>query len=132
MTERKLNRVLKLNAAFSALCAVDLLLFSELIAGYMGGFSPIYLQVIAVGLIGFAGVVLWISQQQDNLEWAMSIVHSDRAWVIGSILLLIFGHSWFSSAGLLMIGGVAVIVAGFGETQYKYIREANQQKSTLI
>ena len=131
MVAQKLNRILLLNASFSILCAIDMLIFSQLIADYMGGFAPIYLQVIALGLIGFAVFVFWVSRQKNNRQLALSIVQMDRSWVVGSILMLIFANSWFSSAGLLIIGTIAVIVAGFGEKQNAYIKQLDQQQSSV-
>lgn len=131
MVAQKLNRVLLFNASFSILCAIDMLIFSQLIADYMGGFAPIYLQVIALGLIGFAIFVFWVSRQKNNRQLALSIVQMDRSWVVGSILMLVFANSWFSSAGLLIIGTVAVIVAGFGEKQNAYIKQLDQQQSSV-
>ncbi|TQV88386.1 hypothetical protein [Aliikangiella coralliicola] len=122
MSNVKLNRVLVANAMFSILCSVDLLLFSDIIAEYMGGFDPQYLLILGVSLIIFGGFVLWVSRQPENARLASEIVFMDRSWVVGSVILMFLGSEWFSTAGLAIITVVAVIVAVFAELQNRYIK----------
>ena len=134
MVNVKLNRVLMGNAIFSLLCGIDLLFFSDPIAEYMGGFSPVYLQVLGVGLVLFAAFAFWTSRQPDNERIAYKIVLMDRTWVGCSVLLVILVHGWFSSMGLAIILAVAAIVAMFSEMQYRHIKsnqiQSNRVKST--
>ncbi|MCW8877358.1 MAG: hypothetical protein OQJ89_11030 [Kangiellaceae bacterium] len=116
----KLEKVLKLNAMFSVLCAIDMLIFSDLIASFMGFNQPIILQIIAVGLILFGGFVFWLSRNLPNQKQVESVVWMDRSWVLGSIILLVVANSSLSYAGITLVATVAVIVAAFAETQDKY------------
>ena len=126
MTNLALNRVLLANAAFSSLCAIDMLLFPQVIANFMGGFPAQYLQALAGGLILFACFVIWVAYKEDNIKLAKEIVWMDRSWVVGSIGLIIFANQLFSQGGLLLIAVIAVIVAGFSEIQAKHIKQMIQ------
>ena len=119
----KLRKVLVFNALFSVLCAIDMLLFSELIAEFMGFNQPIILLLIAPGLIVFGVYVYWLSRNIPNRKHVESVIWMDRIWVMGSILLLIISHSAFSYAGITLVATITVIVAAFAETQNKYQRQ---------
>jgi|GEM_PF-3334559 len=122
MTHQALKRVLYTNAAFSVLCAADMLIFTELLADFLGSFDGIYLQILAVGLIGFAGYVVWVARHNNVINLAKEIVLMDRLWVAGSALFIVFGTSWLSSAGVAVVVTVAIIVAIFAETQNYLIK----------
>ena len=116
----KLEKVLKLNAIFSILCAVDMLIFADLIASFMGFNQPIILQIIAPGLMLFGGLVFWLSRNLPNHKLVGSVIWMDRSWVIGSIILLVVANSVLSYTGITLVAMVAVIVAAFAEIQKKY------------
>ena len=119
----KLEKVLKLNAIFSILCAIDMLVFADLIANFMGFNQPIILQIIAPGLVLFGGFVFWLSRNLPNHKQVESVIWMDRSWVIGSVILLIVANSAFNYAGITLVATVTVIVAAFAEIQDKYLKQ---------
>ena len=121
----KLEKVLKINALFSILCAIDMLLFAEVIANFMGFNQPIILQIIAPGLILFGSYVYWLSRNLPNQKQVESVIWMDRSWVIGSIILLVFANASFSYAGITLVAAVAVIVAAFAEIQNKHLSKVS-------
>ena len=122
MVPNLLKKALRVNAIFSALCAIDLLLFSRPIANMMGGFDAIYLIFLGIGLVGFAALLLFVSERDTiDLRMAGFITFMDLGWVLGSVLLMIFGTAWLSTTGLVLIAGVAVVVAVCAYFQIKGI-----------
>lgn len=117
----KLEKILKINAIFSILCAIDMLIFTDLIANFMGLNHPIILMIIAPGLILFGSYVFWLSRNLPNQKQVESVIWMDRSWVIGSIILLAVANTSLSYAGITLVAAVAVIVAAFAETQNKYL-----------
>lgn len=126
MENLSLKKVLLFNAVFSIMCAIDLLIFTSLIAEYMGGFSPVILQVVGIGLLPFAGFVIWVALKTNDPKWVKEIVFMDRSWVLGSIGVLVFALSYLSLAGITIIMIIALIVAAFGETQNRLLNQTHQ------
>ncbi|TQV72158.1 hypothetical protein FLL45_18225 [Aliikangiella marina] len=124
MKNISLRKVLFLNASFSVVCAFDLIVFSELIAGYMGSFSPLVLEFIGFGLIPFAVFVAWVALKTNNPKLVKEIVYMDRSWVVGSIVLLVFASNYLNLIGITIVMLVAVIVAGFSEIQNRLLTDS--------
>ncbi len=112
MTNNLLKKALRANALFSALCAADLLLFSQDAAELMGSFAPLILIVLGIGLAVFAGSLLIVSESSNiNVGLAKVITVMDIGWVVGSILLVVIASSWLSTTGIAIIGLVSVVVS---------------------
>ena len=119
-----LKTTLRLNGAFSLACAIDLLLFSEPLARWMGGLPAVYLELLGGGLIGFAALVFFVSERSlPGLTLARQIILMDKAWIIASLLVMALAHHWFSAIGLALIALVALIVAGFVHYQSRGIAQ---------
>ncbi len=115
---------LKTNAVFSFCCAVTLLLFGEKITHVMGSFDAHYLLALAAGLTAFSGYLFFLSHQEDiNKQSAMMITVSDLIWVIVSVALILIQPQWLTSAGLVIIAGVAIAVGFCAFIQYKGIKQ---------
>lgn len=122
-SRNRLSKILKINGLFAFLCAIDLLLFSDWLAQVIGFAVPLYLQVLAVVLFGFSGLVFWISNHVEKHNWVSSIIQLDRSWVLGSGILVLFYSDLFSTLGLVLIAIVAIVVAIFAMLQNHYLKQ---------
>lgn len=124
MKPTSLKNTLRLNALVTSLFITILLLFNGPIAELLGSIEPIYLAYIAYGLIGFVALVLSTSEQkQTNVKLVTLIAYLDKAWVIASILLLLFANNRFTIIGMISIALVALVVAIFAYYEVKGIKQ---------
>jgi hypothetical protein len=118
-----LKIALRTNAVFSFLCAVLILFFTSQIADLLGK-VPIYMLIsLAIALIGFVVMILYVSEKQKlSVKQAKIITIMDFSWVIGSIILVSLGSQWFSITGIIVILVVAAIVGMLALFQYLGIK----------
>jgi hypothetical protein len=114
---------LALNAAFSALIGLELIIFPGITVHLMftdpAGWQLLVLRLLGVGLVLFAlDLVLMATNRFVTKSEVMLIVLADIAWLIANAtIVLLVGHV-FTDTGMLIIGFVAVFVAFFATGQY--------------
>lgn len=119
--ERKnqlLRRVLMLNAVFTALCALALLLFSSPIAAFIGVATPLHLLVLG-------GVLLLYAMDLGRTAFGKRIprgriyyfIAMDVLWVLGSAFLLWGIALGFTEEGQWTLLVVADIIGVFAVLQ---------------
>lgn len=115
---RQSSRIaLRANAAFSAISAVVLLLFSSTLAELFNAPRSVLLG-IGVGLVLFVvDLLATASRQAIPRKKALYFVGADVLWVLGSAIVLLV-PTGLTTAGRLAILGVALVVAGFAAAQY--------------
>lgn len=117
-----LRRVLKGNAAFSALSGLLCLFVSKPIANLLGFSDPAvmgYILALGIGLIFWAMLAFWVSTRPTLSRGAVfTIIEGDLLWVAASIVLLMSGWLSFSTAGYWVVAIVADVVALFAILQY--------------
>ncbi|PHQ70594.1 MAG: hypothetical protein COB93_05095 [Sneathiella sp.] len=112
-----LGTALLMNAVFSGVTGLACLLFADTIVPWTGIASWI-LYALGVGLLIFAADVAFTATRAPiNLVFAKLIIVSDAAWVVGSILLLIFFSGLLTFNGQLIVELIAIIVAVFATVQ---------------
>jgi hypothetical protein len=110
-----LQRAMTGNAVFSSLNALVFLGFGEVIAASTN-VAQIVLEVIAVGLLGFAALLAYGAFGAHTRligRWAVSL---DWAWVVGSVFALALPLSALGRIGIVVI---ATLVAGFAVLQQR-------------
>lgn len=114
----KLQTALKLNAIFSAISGIALIVLNHQVAKLFGIKNNTIFLIIGVALVFFSFTIILeiIKQRSLAILW---IITQDFLWVIGSIFLLVLKHETISSTGLIIIGVVAVIVLFMGIIQTK-------------
>lgn len=133
MSSTLLKRSLRFNAAFSALCAFDLLFFSESIAQLMGSFDPHYLFLLGIALLLFTLLTLYVSESRPiNLAHARLISYLDIAWVLGTFALLIVASTHLSLIGVAIITATSAIVAACAYYQLQGIKQASTPLAEVI
>jgi hypothetical protein len=103
------------NAVFSSISATSFLFFRQAIAAN-SNIPAVALAVIAVGLLGFAALLLYGALGRHIKligRWAVIL---DWAWVIGSALALILP---LSNLGRIGLAAIAVLVTGFAMWQQR-------------
>lgn len=114
-----LRLALRLNAGFSTLSALVILLAHAELAELMGVVPPI-LFATAAGLAAFAGYLAFTAARSDVEKLrSESLQHSlaDIAWVVTSIAIVASGV--LTEAGNLILGAVALPVLGLGLAQWR-------------
>lgn len=118
--EKTTRLVLKINAAFSSLVGLDLILLNSTFMRWMEISNEIILPIIGIGLVLFGAFVGMVAFKKPlNLKIVQAIVLMDMGWVLGCIVLVaanLFGLSMLGNA-LVLIS--AVIVGAFAYFQGK-------------
>ena len=112
--QKKLNITLKINSAFSMLSGLDFIFFDRKIMRILTENDLGSLMPLGIMLIGFSIFVFVVSMKKNvNKYLVSSIIAMDILWVVGSAFLMSIGAVFFTQIGLVLIGGIAVIVATF-------------------
>lgn len=120
-----LRNTLLANAIFSFLCGLDALLFNQFFMNLFGISNSYVFPILGGGLLLFCAVVFTEAQRKEVKSTAIkAIIGQDIGWVIGSILIIVTNAFSFSSTGLWLTAGVAVVVAVFALLQYQGIKKA--------
>lgn len=116
--DQLLRRTLIVNAAFTALCALALLLFSSSIAAFMGVAKPLHLLALG-GVLGFYAVDLGRTAfgKQIPRSRIYYFIAMDALWVVGSAFLLWGTALAFTEAGRWSILLVADVIGLFAILQ---------------
>jgi len=125
--QRPLRLALGGNALFSAFSGLLLLLLPDTLAQLLGISAPFLLPALGLGLLLFAADLLHQIHRPRLATWrALYASLSDFAWVLGSLLLLVFWPTAFAPEGLWLIAAVALLVGLFGALQLQGIRWAHR------
>jgi len=112
----KLQTALLVNAIFSSLSGIALIVGNQQVAQLFGTTNTTVFWIIGGVLIFFAATIGYEIFKQRS--WAVLwIIAQDFLWVIGSIVLLIWNPFEISQIGLAVIGVVALIVLYMGVNQ---------------
>jgi hypothetical protein len=121
---RLLRRALGGNGLFSLSSGLVCLLWAEPLTRPLGIPSVPLLRVIGLVLIGYSGFLLWLASRPTGptgptplRRMALLASALDAGWVIGSGVLLVLPAMPWTTLGRWVIGGLAVIVAGWGLIQ---------------
>ncbi len=114
---------LALNAAFSLLVGLELLVFADATAQTIfmdpSGWKPLALRLLGVGLVVFAlDLLLMASNRFVTKNQVMLIVFADLGWLLASGALVFSYGQIFSDSGIVAIEAVAAFMAFFAVGQY--------------
>ena len=114
------HRILQINAASTAVCAVAIVATRQILPPLFGLDSPFLLDVLSVGFFVYAGTLAVAAARQPvGRHTLMAFMIADALWVAGSaVVLLLFWTELAPLARVLMIG-VAVIVEVFATLQFR-------------
>jgi len=114
-----LHTAIRGNALFCAASGLALTFGSGWLASLTGIQPPLALTITGIILLGYA-LTLWrlASQERipDGATWF--VISADVAWVVGSILVLVFGWLPLTLAGKWSVAIIADLVGLFAVWQY--------------
>jgi hypothetical protein len=114
------NRILFLNAASTGACAVAMLAFRGTLHQLFGLDSPVFFDVLAVGLLVYAGALVAAARQPRVERRAlMAFTAADGLWVAASVIVLLLFWGQWTPIGRVLVVGVAAVVEVFATLQYR-------------
>lgn len=118
----KLQKALGLNALFSALSGIVLIVLNKEIAGLFGTANTTVFWVIGIVLLIFASTILYETRKQRPIA-VLWIIIQDFLWVIGSFVIITVNLFEISKTGNSTIAIIATIVLFMGVNQYKALAQ---------
>lgn len=112
----ELQNALKINALFSSISGIIMILLSQQIAKLFGTTNASIFMVIGLVLIYFA-LTIWYEIKKQRKLAIIWIIIQDYTWVLGSALLIIFNPFGITKIGNIIIGFIALIVLYMGINQ---------------
>jgi hypothetical protein len=126
MNQNGLKKVLRVNAGFSALSGLILIVDAGMLAGLFGQVHPWIFRGVGIGLLLFAADILITCRLPEvPRHKALYFSFGDFGWVVGSALLL--AAAPLPATAIALVVGVALVVLGFGILQMRHIRRAPAQ-----
>jgi hypothetical protein len=126
MNQNGLKKVLRVNAGFSTLSGLILIVDAGALSGLFGQVHPWVFRGVGIGLLLFAADILITCRRAEvPRHKALYFSLSDFGWVAGSVLLL--AAAPLPATAVAIVAGVALVVLGFGILQMRQIRRAPAQ-----
>ncbi|MFC0264391.1 type II toxin-antitoxin system RatA family toxin [Fontibacter flavus] len=126
-----LQKSLLLNAIFSGISGITLIVFNKQIAGLFETSNTTVFWAIGIALLYFAGTIIYEITKQGPIA-VLWIIIQDFLWVIGSIVLVAINPFEISKAGNSVIAIIAFVVFSMGINQSKALAQvdsSNNKKS---
>ena len=116
---------LRMNAIFSALSAVLMLVFGRWVAAQLGLADATLVYVTGGLLLLFALQLANIVRTQKIRRWeVLVIIGGDLGWVLGTVVLLALYYSSVTTIGFVLADGVALAVLYFAIQQIRGLQDA--------
>jgi hypothetical protein len=126
--QRWLRNSLLGNAVFSTVTGLIFALGAAPMASFLGLEQSILVRVVGLGLLGFAGFIVFVATRPEiDSRAAVSIVIGDLCWVVGTVPLAMMDV--LSDNGLIAAIAIADIVLLFAGLQYYGVRRARGSAS---
>jgi len=119
-------RALSWNAVFSIACGLIMVLAPSSVAAWLGWGHSAVIVGIGVFLVLFAARLFLAVRSGQLFRWeAQAIVAGDAGWVVGSVLLVALFHTRFSTTGVLLVLGTALVVGCLAAVQMAGMRRSS-------
>ncbi len=120
----RLQRVLFTNAITSGLGGLVAAVVPGKVDEVLDTGQSAWVRAVGLGLVAFAGVVIWIARAGTCAQrWARWVSEADAAWVVASVMTIAVG--WYSASGAVAVAAVAADVAVFGILQWRWSGSAS-------
>jgi hypothetical protein len=114
------HRILQLNAASTAACALGMLATRGTLHSFFGLDTPILLDVLAVGLLAYAGALAFAAERQPVGRAAlMAFTIADVMWVVASAVVLVAFWGQLAPLARVLVIAVALVVEVFATLQFR-------------
>ena len=125
--QKLLRMALQGNALFSVVSGMIILAMNRTLVGFLGLPSNASLTALGIGLIAYAGWLLWNARRDKiKIAGAWIAVVLDMVWVLGSYVLLFAVR--FSTGGKWAVALVAEVVFLFGVMQWLGLRKIGRSR----
>ena len=125
--QKLLRMALQGNALFSVVSGMIILAMNRTLVGFLGLPSNTSLTALGIGLIAYAGWLLWNARRDKiKIAGAWIAVVLDMVWVLGSYVLLFAVR--FSTGGKWAVALVAEVVFLFGVMQWLGLRKIGRSR----
>lgn len=126
-TTLSLRYALLANAAFSTTSALLLMIYPAVVGQWLGLDATMVYQVVGAGLMVFAADLVHQATRRRIATWrALYASVADFTWVLGTLALVAFNPTLFTSQGNALVASVAAVVFCFGAWQFWAIGRAHQ------
>jgi hypothetical protein len=113
-------RILELNAVSTAACAVAMFGTRRILHPLFGLDAPILLDVVALGLLAYAGALAFAARRQPVSRQAlMAFTVADAVWVVASAIVLVMFWGQLAPLARLLVIAVALVVEVFATLQFR-------------
>ena len=114
------HRILLLNAFSTAACAAGMLATRGFLPALFGLGTPLLLDVIAAGLLIYAGALAAAARRETIGRQALiAFTIVDALWVVGSALVLVLFWGQLAPIARLLVIAIALVVELFAALQYR-------------
>jgi hypothetical protein len=114
------NQILQLNALSTAASAVGMLVFRSSLYRLFGADSPVLFDVIAIGLLLYAGALVFVARTPlVGRRALMAFTFADGLWVAGSVLVLLLFWNELTPLARVLVIAAAVVVDVFAMLQFR-------------
>lgn len=122
-----LRNTLRLNALTSTVGGLVCLVAGGWTSSVLGTGHAGLVRLVGLGLVAFASAVAAVAGARVPLlvRWAPFVSIADAAWVAATAVTVAAG--WYSTAGVIVVVLVAVMVAAFGAAQLRAWRSAGSR-----
>ena len=116
------QHILRLNAVSTAACAIGMLATRPFLYSLFGLDTPILLDVLAVGLWGYALALTIAAHRQPVSRLALMIFTAgDALWVVGSVFVLVLFWTQLTPLARVLVIAVAAVVEVFTTLQFRAV-----------
>ena len=116
------NQILQLNALSTAVSAAGMLAFRSTLYRLFGLDSPVFLDVVAIGLLIYAAALVVVARAPlVGRRALMAFTFADGLWVAASALVLLLFWNELTPLARLLVIGAAVVVDVFAMLQFRRI-----------
>lgn len=114
---------LLVNVVCSVIAGVILVVASSTMSDIIGDVPAWLCQLVGVGLMLFAAWVYWISRRLPDARTGVAWVFAlDMVWVLGVPVVMVVFASHLSLWGHFLLGGSALLVAGFAWLEWYWLK----------
>jgi uncharacterized membrane protein len=122
-----LRRALQANALFSAISGAFLFALNRALVEFLGLSNNVSLAPMGIGLLGYAGWLLWNARRERiKIAAAWIAVILDLVWVVGSYAVLFAVR--FTNGGKWAVALVAEVVFLFAVMQWLGVRRIGKSR----
>jgi len=120
------HRILQLNAASTAACALGMLAARGTLHTLFGLDAPVLLDVLAVGFLLYAGALTVVARRERVTRQALvACTVADALWVAASVIVLLLYWPQLAPVARLLIIAVGLVVELFATLQFLAARKVS-------